>query len=497
MKHHKLLFLIPVLLIALFFLSCTNLDENPVSQVTPDNFFSSESDLLAAVVPVYENLRQFSNNAEYPNVQAVSSDEIFVPTRGLDWFDGGQWITLQTHTWTPTQPQIKTVYSDMFRGVARANGALSALEASTLESALIPTLIAEVRFLRAFFYWALMDVFGNVPIVTGITDPDNPPQQNTSQEVFNFVVDELTAVLPDLEEVAPAYGRATKGAANALLATVYLNAEVYSGTPRWNECVTACDAVINSGRYSLVSTFTGVFAVENEGNPEIIFLVPHLALSGVSWNRHMMTLHYSQIPASPWNGFSVLADSYNRYDPDDDRFAVLLSGPQFILSGPNEGEPAFQRDGVRLDFVVDSPLSGANESHGVRINKFPLDPAISGSDAGNDFILFRYAHILLAKAEALFNLGSAGEALALVNQVRARSFEPDKPLAALTSDLILDERGFEFLWEGFRRSDQIRHRRFLDAWTLKDASDGPHRNLMPIPQVQLDANPNLTQDPGY
>ncbi len=499
MKKPKFHFLMPILLLSLLFGSCRNLDENPVSQVTPDNFFKTEDELVAAVIPVYNSARLWKWS-EAAHLQEVTSDEIVVPTRGGDWDDGGDWRRQQEHTWTVTENRLNSAWTDLYRGVARANAVLEAMEASPLsESDLVRTFKAEVRFLRALFYWWLMDMFGNAPLVTKSLELGVLPEQSSRSEVFDFVVSEINAALPDLEEVAPSYGRATKGAANALLATVYLNAEVYSGTARWSECVQACDAVINSGRYNLMPTFTDVFALENEGpaNTENIFVIANLPESGVGFERQQATLHYNLIPQTPWNGFSVLADFYNRYDPDDDRRDVLLVGSQVVLAGPNKGQPAFDRQGNPLIFIVDFPLIGAAENHGVRMLKWPLDPNQNGGDAGNDFAIFRYAHILLAKAEALFRLGQAGPALDLINQVRARVFEPDKPLASLDEQTILDERGFEFLWEEYRRTDQIRHGRFLDAWTLKPPSDGPHRNLFPIPQIQLDANPNLRQNPGY
>ena len=498
MKNHKLCFLMPLLLLALLFGSCTNLDENPVSQVTPDNFFQTEAELLAGVIPVYESARLWAWS-EAAHLQEVSSDEIFVPTRGGDWDDGGDWRRMQEHAWTSAESRLNSAWSDLFKGVARANAVLEVLKQTTSESPLVPTFIAEARFLRALFYWWLMDMFGSVPIVTQTLQVGELPAQNSPQEVFDFVVSEINAALPDLEE-SVTYGRATKGAANALLATVYLNAEAYTGTAKWSECVQACDAVINSGMYDLMPTFKDVFALENEGpaNREYIFVVANLPEANVSFFRLQSTLHYSQLPSSPWNGFSVLADFYRGYDPDDDRRDVLLVGPQLVLGGPNAGDEAFQRDGVRLDFLVDSPLFGATESHGVRLLKWPVDPNANAQDNGNDFAIFRYSHILLAKAEALLmGSGDVGGATALVNQVRDRSFEPDKRLAAVTRDDILDERGFELLWEEHRRTDLVRHGRFLDAWTLKAADDGPHRNLFPIPQIQLDANPNLMQNPGY
>ncbi len=502
MKNHKLGFLIPVLVLSLLVWSCTDLDENPADAVTPENFFKTEAELVSAVIPVYASL---SNAAwgDYFHLQEHPSDEIFVPQRGGDWGDGGTWRSLQEHTWSASFPGFTNgAWNNAFSGVARANATLANLQSSTSGSPLIPTFIAEVQFLRAFYYSWLIDQFGAVPIVTDpSTDPDNPPSQNTRQEVFDFIVSEVNAALPGLVDShgSANHGRATKNAAHTLLATMYLNAEVYTGTARWSECVAACDAVINSGLHDLIPDFNEVFSFENEGpgNAEYIFVVPRNPEDGVSFLRHQAVLHYNQLSFSPWNGFSVLEDFYNKFDTDDVRFGQVLAGAQFVLGGPNAGDPAFDRNGNPLVFTPDSPLVGAGEGNGVRVLKWPIDPAQTEQHAGNDYAIYRYSHVLLAKAEALFNLGNAGEALALVNQVRARSFEPDEPLSALTSDAILDERGFEFLWEGFRRSDQVRHGKFLDSWTLKAASDGPHRNLFPVPQVQLDANPNLVQNPGY
>ena len=183
----------------------------------------------------------------------------------------------------------------------------------------------------------------------------------------------------------------------------------------------------------------------------------------------------------------------------------MLVGPQFVLAGPNAGQPAYDRQGNRLNFTVDSPIVGATENNGPRILKWEVDPNRSGGDSGNDYAFFRYSHILLAKAEALNELnGPNQESIDLINQVRARDFDPDKPIALADfgstqelRDRILDERGFELLWEGYRRQDLIRTGHFLEAWTLKQADDGPYRKLFPIPQTQLDANPNLVQNPGY
>ena len=341
-------------------------------------------------------------------------------------------------------------------------------------------------------------MYAAVPLVTASeTDPDNPPSRTSRAEVFDWIVAEINAALPDLETThgSGGHGRITKGAANTLLATLYLNAEVYTGTAEWAKCKSACDAVINSGVYDLMPTVMDVFALANEGllNTEYILTIAHLPLDGVSSFRHMATLHYNNIPASPWTGFSVLTDFYNSYDSSDARLEQILVGQSYVLFGSAAGDSAFDRQGNPLSFTVDFPLVDANESAGPRILKWPIDPNMTGWFSGADFAIFRYSHVLLMKAEADFNLSGGG--LADLNQVHTRAGLD--ALASIDSDAILAERGHELLWEGYRRQDLIRHGKFLEAWTHKDASDGGHRVLFPIPQSQLDANPNLVQNPGY
>ena len=257
---------------------------------------------------------------------------------------------------------------------------------------------------------------------------------------------------------------------------------------------------INSGQYDLLDTYIDNFklAEEGSGNMETIWVIGHLPEVGVGFNRHMASLHYNQLPQTPWNGWSVVTDFYNRYDlANDARADVLLEGQQIWLAGDSAGVATKDRQGNPLVFTPTvGDLDVATEGEGVRILKWEVDPAQSAGNAGNDLAIFRYSHILLMKAEALFRSGNAGDALLLINQVRERAFEPDMPLTSLTLDDILNERGFEMLWENVRRTDLIRFGKFQDAWVHKAAS-GTFRNLFPIPQTQLDANPNLQQNPGY
>ena len=494
-NNNKIRFSVPLLFSLLLVWSCTDLEESPYSVVTPDNFYNTEAELTAAVVPVYSSLGA-AQWGDYMFLQEVSSDAIVVPTRGGDWDDGGTWRALQLHDWDASLGFVGGGWSGAYGGIARANSTLDALSRAE-QTNLVLTYTAETRVLRAFYYWWLIDLYGDVPLVTDAeTDPDNPPAQTSRAEVMDWIVGEINASMPDLEEShgSAGYGRLTQGAANTLLATIYLNAQVYMGMPMRSECKAACDAVINSGLYALMPTVTDVFAIENEGpaNTENIFVQATLPLDGVSFFRHMATLHYNNIPASPWNGFSVLTDFYNSFEEGDDRLNQILVGQTYVLHGAATGDSAFDRQGAPLSFTVDYPLVDADEHAGPRMLKWPIDPDMTGWFSGTDFQLFRYSHVLLMKAEAEFNLG--GDADTYLNMVRERAGLD--PISGVTADDIYWERGHELLWEGFRRQDQIRHGTFLDAWTHKEVS-GAHRVLYPIPQSQLDANPNLVQNPGY
>jgi hypothetical protein len=502
------LFLSPALAFVLL-QGCTDLDENPTSVITPDNFFSTEAEMLSSLASVYAVLRNATT--EQYNISNISSDELIAPTRGSDWFDNGRWLEIQRQTWTATSPSgvddINNLWNNPMRGIARANLLLVAIEAQELNE---PEVVAELRTLRAFYYYTLMDMFGGVPIVTD--DSLGARAKNTRAEVYQFVIDELIAAYADLPASWPAtdHGRMTKGAAAAILASTYLNAGVFQtdapSTTSYNSCTSvtgACDAavawsdsVLNSGLYSLATDWRSNFAADNSASPENIFVVKFDNQSGLGLNFLMRVLHYNSLTdLTPWNGFAALSETYNAFDADDERREIFLEGNQVTL---DTGDPAFERGGAPLIFTVGiGDPAQAGEGEGSRIAKWTLDPDRVAQEAGNDFAFFRLANIYLIKAEALNELspGSA-QALALLNTLRERVFEPDEPLAAVDRSVILAERSFELTNEGKRRMDLIRHGMYTLAWEHKPAG-ASHLVLMPIPQPQLDANPELVQNPGY
>lgn len=493
---------------------CTDLDETPTSVITPDNFFLTDAEVLGSLASVYAVLR--NTTGAYFDVANISSDELIAPTRGSDWFDNGKWLELQRHTWTASSPlgaqEINNIWNDAFRGIARANLLLEAL--SNLTVAGQAAIEAELRTLRAFYYYMLLDVFGGVPIVTGVELEARA--KNTRAEVYQFVVDELNAArtdLPDSWEAAD-HGRMTKGAANAILASTYLNAGVFTidapSVTGYNSCTTvagACDAaieaadrILNSGQYSLATegNWRSSFEPDNSASPENILVVKFQSQSGLGLNFPMRVLHYNMFTPSPWNGFAALAETYNAFDADDERREIFLEGLQVDLDdgGPVCERPGCAQGGVPLVFTVDIiDETAAGEGEGTRILKWPPDPNRVAQENGNDFAYFRLGGIHLIKAEAQLELGT-GDPLSILNMLRARVFDPDEPLTVVDRDAILLERLFELTNETKRRQDLIRHGKFTLAWSFKPAG-ASHLVLMPIPQPQLDANPLLTQNTGY
>ena len=495
--------------------ACTDLDEVPVSAITPENFFKNEGEVLSALAGVYAQLRP--TLWSYYNLSQVTSDENIVPTRGQDWYDNGRWLELDKQGWAANSPSalddINAGWVDPFTGVVRANALLENMVNVNL-GAKTDTLEAETRALRAFYYYQLMDLFGGVPLVEDTELKTRP--RNTRTEIFNFIESELKAIRASLPRTRPEseHGRVTRGAADAMLANMYLNAGVFSketgvSATAYNSCstvtiggVSACqlainyaDSVLNSpAGYVLSTDWMSNFTATNNTSKENIFVVNLLTATDLGTNFLYRALHYNQLSPTPWNGFATIAEVYNAFDADDQRRQIFLVGQQINF---DTGEPVNDRAGRPLVFTVTiGNETAAGEHEGARIAKWPSDPAHVNQEHGNDFAYFRLGEIYLIKAEAQFELGNTAGALVLLNQLRARVFEPDEPLLAVDRDVILRERLFELTGEAKRRQDLIRHGKYTAAWSFKPATQA-HKILMPIPQSQRDANPMLSQNPGY
>lgn len=553
--------LVVVMIMAAFNQSCTNLDEELFDSVTPDNFFNTEEEILAALGAAYTQFGNFASNDPF-SLQCVSTDEMTVPTRGQDWDDGGEWRRLSLHSYTPEDGYFNGGWNFGFNGVNTANRLIYQFQLLVDEGGIDPTLaaafIAELRAVRGFFYWQLIDMFGNVPLVTDFANTAATPPTVSRAEVFAWVVADLEEAVPLLptEVDGTTYGRMNFYAGKALLAKLYLNAEVYTGTAMWAQADAACDEVI-AGPYNLESNYFANFEAGNTGTAEMIFAIPYDQVYYGGFNLATRTLHYGSqatfnLTQQPWNGFCTLEEFYNSYEDIDlrkgdvgtetvpqQRRGNFIAGFQHKASGGLVTDDGFEApnpdrqpapllgdpDGAPLNFGnMGSGQPQLNElgpqayrQSGVRIGKWEF---ALGSDPGamdNDYAVFRLADILLMKAEALWRI-NPGDAniLPLVNQVRSRAGvgdlgSVDGPISfdvaggSVAGGELFNEIGREMFAENNRRQTLVRWGYFTrnadwlpPFYNTQDVLvDGAHTTIYPVHREKIDANPNLTQNPGY
>lgn len=505
-----------LIFISSILLSCTDLEEeiddsftgafdpenqgvgikNNVNGATPNDGLASAFSRL---------LNGTANHGSYFSVSEISTDEAVITQKGGDWFDGGIWLQTHTHNFNPAQGGINGAWGDSYGGINQINQLIEQTGASALDA----DGLAQVRLVRAYFYWRLMDMFGNVKIVT-VTGQDVP--QSSRAEVFDFIESELLEIIPDLSEGRADYGRANRSAAYALLSRLYLNAEVYSGTARYQEAIDAADAVINSGNYALSASYSEVFDPQNVDNIEHILVAAFDESTGTGMNFAQMTLHYPSqltfdLQQQPWNGYSTLEEFYNSYEDGDARKENnFIVGPQTDLSGNPILDLAFDKadpDGAEINYTpaINELFPNGSRQAGARLGKFSFKLGQS-PEMDNDFPLLRYGEVLLNKAEAIARLNgnwNDAEAVMLVNDLRTRAGVA--PFTSMTEDDFLAERGRELFQESLRRTDLIRYGAWGDAWWEKSAHADPNKNLMPIPIEQINASAAetfpLQQNPGY
>lgn len=544
--------------------SCTNLDEELFDSVTPDNFFKTEEEFISALGSAYTQFADYASNDPW-SLHEIMTDEIVVPTRGQDWDDGGTLRRAHLHSYNDEEGYFNGGWNFGFGGVNTANRLIyqfqTLVESGQVEQEKADAFIAELETIRGFFYWQLIDWFGNVPLVTDFASSEAAPPTKPRAEVFNFIVGNLEAAVPKLSKAVDGttYGRMNYYAGQTLLAKLYLNAQVYSGTPQWDKVITACDEVINSGKYSLESNYFTNFNVNNSGSKEFIFAIPYDQVFFQGFNIAVRTLHYGSqqtynLTAQPWNGFCAMEEFYNSYSDNDIRKGDVgtLSGPatkrgnfiagyQYKAGGglvmddgyevpqPNRqpvpllGDP----DGAPLNFGnIGSTQPQINElgpqayrQSGVRIGKWEIALGSQPHNMSNDYAVFRYADVLLMKAEALWRKGGAAninQALTLVNMIRNRAGVPDLttldgPVSydmtgpSIPGGELLNEIGREMFAENHRRQDLIRWGLWdeLEKWILPHynpgdvVKKGSYLTIYPIHKDKRAANPNLVQNPGY
>lgn len=527
----------------LLLVSCNSfLEEHPRDQKTEGEVVTDAKNLYLATLGNLYSL--FGGAEDSQGIQGTyrglydfntfTTDEALIPTRGGDWYDGGFWQRLYLHTWEAGDSYLNATWNYLYKVIVMANRSLQTV-AEAGKSGMIgseeeASLTAEIRAVRAYFYYYLLDMFGRVPIVDRLDANMNSLTQSSRSEVFNFVRNELLESLPSLSPQksnvrGEYYGRMTRPVALFLLAKLSLNASVWldddwtdgkgatapfsltvfgeTFTDPMDAVITLCKE-LSSYQYVLEENYQTNFDVYNEGSRENILTIPMDKQTLRTQNQNIFrSRHYDHAAAVGGcgeNGSSATLEAIRSYPEGDLRLninywtgaATDLSGAQVYLS---TGEPlVYQPLSVALDLTgsPDEKIAGA------RMKKYVPDPnaAKDGKLMDNDIVIFRYADVLLMAAEAKVRKGMDGRAE--INAVRTRA--GIAPLENVTLDDILAERLREFAWEGLRRQDLIRFGAFTRPYSFRPAlpdEENGFTTVFPIPSNALTLNPNLTQNYGY
>jgi len=516
MKTKSILYYIAaVTLSAATMQSCTKLDSKVYNQVPVDEFYKTPEQVNAVIASVYNPMTNIPFQAAFL-MNETSTDEMIFPTRGNDWLDGNKWQNEWKHTFLANIDDVNNAWNDINAGVTKCNFVLNIIQGLATKPANVEQKIAEIKVLRAFYLFKFTDLYGNIPLVTDYNTDPSKVKQVSRADAYKFIESELTANVPLLSDVAgpgtATYGHINKWGGYALLAKLYLNAQVYTGTAEWQKAADAADLVIKSGKYSLQPNVLDNFIVNNDNSVENIFVVPFDAVYIGGNDMQTKTLNYNNqftynLTGRPNNGACAPTDFYRSFTDNDARKAMWITGQQYSSTGQ-----VLIDQGTKLNVIL-SPyvlqLSNPADSFkfaGARSVKYAPQAGTNGQTS-NDGVIFRLADVYLMKAEAEMRAAGgapAGDALSLVNAIRARAGVPAWSAGDLTLKNLLAERGRELAWEGWRRNDLIRFEEadgipyFTGARVPGKTQDADkHTYLMPIPDPQHISNPNLVQNPGY
>lgn len=476
------------------FFSCTKLDEEYFDQIPAEQYPENADQVATLSVNAYKKLQNMADdNGWWFLAQEISSDLICAPTRGADWFDGGKWVDMHTHRWTNDIEGVNRMWSLFWEGITVCNQTIGQLELIE-PSPEIEAKIGELEVLRSFFFYLLIDNYGDVPYITEVVDPDLLPEKVAREVIFDSLIYTVEKNLPHLNSGNLKY-MATKNMAFALLAKLYLNSEVYTGNPQWAKAGQYCDSII-AGPYSLSSNVTAPFATNNENNSEIIFSIPYDEDNFQGFRLHMRTLHYQHnltydMNVGPWNGFAIVPTFFDKYEENDARRnSWFIWGPQYTSTGDEiiesvTGEPLVIDPYLPALSMTDGFTPEQIRTTGARIGKYEIAMGAK-ENLSNDFPLFRLTDFYLMKAECEIRLGNSGDEW--INPIRTRAGVD--AMSSWTLDQLLEERGRELVVEGHRRQDLIRFGKWSQSWWEKEASS-EDKTTFPIPQWAIDGNPNL------
>ena len=521
---------------------CGCLDEHPKDQIDQETIYNNADNIYNnAVASLYNYI---GSNQESEGLQGtcrgiydyntLTTDEAMIPIRGGDWYDGGLWENMYRHQWNANDIYFYNVWKYLFKAIVLSNQSLSIIDShkNLLTARQTREFSAEVRAIRALFYYYAMDMFGRIPMVTSYNVKLEQVVQNERSEVFHFIFNELQEVAPLLADEhsnvkGNYYGRVTRPVANFLLAKLALNAEIYTddnwtdgsrpngkniffsvnGEKKnaWETCIWYCEQLREEG-YELEKDYASNFAVHNETSQENIFTIPlDKNLYPNEYHYLFRSRHYQHGGAyggASENGTCATVSTVKAYgygtDHVDNRFhtnfyadTVFVDGKKVYL---DNGDPLVYRP---LELKLNLSDSPYKQTAGARVGKYEVDRTAysDGKQVDNDIVLFRYGDALLMESEAKVRNGEDGSTE--LNAIRQRV---GMPLVEASLDNILKERLLELVWEGWRRQDLIRFDRFTKAYDQRTPIDGEETGfttVFPIPQKCLDLNKNYKQNYGY
>ena len=507
--------------------SCMDLDETVYDKLPADSFGQTQVELNALVGNVHNTMKRFATT--YMHTSECTGSMAVVPTRrGGDWYDGGQYAELFTHSWTAMTLRIRDSWDVATESIGACNAAIAVLNNTTAEGVTEEDkqrMVSDIRGVRAFWIYVMMDYWGNVPLLTEYSATDKIyPECTPRQQVFDWLITELDEIKDQCPaSTAANYGCFTQGAAYTLLAKLYLNADAWGVTTSENnyqKVVEYCDKVMSMG-YMLEPNWKDNFCLTNQNSREAILAATFTDQDtgndgNTKWELHNNTLHYKDYlglgiaAKDTWNGICAQPEYVRLFDEDDPRYeGSFLIGQMFDTT---TGDTIMTDHGNPLNHTIDVTIIdgtqyagsnwGAVEQHdGARCMKWEYASNLTTS-MENDFHIFRLADVYLMKAEALLRgTGSAAEATDLVNDIRERAYgNAEHDYSTVTLAEVQLERRLELAWECYSRQDDIRFGCFGQTmWPQSNCArlTGDYLKLLPISQDAWQVNPNLKQNPGY
>lgn len=522
---------------------CKKMDENFRGDLTESEVGAGTGNTAALLRGVYTSMQAtFTSHLVVFPLQEFSSDEMIAPIRGTDWADNNVWRVLHLQTWTPYSPKIKDCFNAL-NGISYAATDLLRYHPGKQEA-------AEARLIRAWVMYLLLDLFDQVPYRDPGESLVQPARVLFGTKALDFIIQEIYSVEKELP-ITPVY-KANQYAAQVLLMKCYLNKAVYKNrvdSPEadkedMDKVINLADSIITNNAFSLSENYFDNFAPDNTINNsrENIFTILDEPNSGpdnlivLSW---LMSLHYNQYGAfGGANGFTTLSDFYDKFEPGDLRRGTdykingyplnighhvnvgFLVGQQYDLvsiDNPHDSLYDYKNYEDYLNHIPLGPLAYTREVHNLETGANARIAGIRGvkyypdfsnfynfGGADNDFVFFRFPDVLLMKAEAILRNGTPSDAgpygskpVDIVNFIRTHPSRNASKLPSVDLDMLLDERGRELWWEGWRRQDMIRFKKFLLPVQEREYTSDPKYLVYPIPAEQLAVNPNLKQNPGY